>query len=48
MDVYVTDGVSVGYQSVIYNTDPDLSFEFQVEPATGFALSTKFYFSVTS
>lgn len=38
----VSDGISIGNISVTYDTDPDLSFEFFVEPQSGEALMTKF------
>ena len=48
IQVNATDGNYVGYLNTQYQTEPDISIEFVVEPSSGIALITPFMYIVTS
>lgn len=48
VEVNATDGKYIGYMKADYDTEPEMSFEFAVEPHSGIAHQTIFTFSVTS
>ena len=48
VEVNATYGLQMGYIKTYYETEPEMSFEFSVEPPSGEPHSTVFTFSVTS
>ncbi len=48
METNVTSGLDKGYIRTFYDTEPQMSFEFSVEPPDGEPHRTIFTFSVTS
>ena len=48
IEINGTDGEFIGYMKTYFYTEPEMSFEFNVEPSNGIAYVTPFMLTVTS